>query len=424
MTNLSDLRLVTIESLAHGGDGIAMDDGQKIFVPYGLPGDKVRIKINDQKSQQVWGRILDVVETAPLRITPPCVHCFDCGGCALQHMRLDAYQAWKRDITLERLKRAGMTPKTLHDYVAIAPKTRRRAEFAVKRERGKVVVGFNRNHADHVVDIKECHVVIDAITAILPSLRTMMDILLTDTREADVSVTQLDTGLDVLITAPLEMNLLMHEALGEFVASHDIARISLRANDRNESEILLQPKPAKLTVGGVVIDPAPGSFLQPSRDGEQALINAVMRGAAGAKNIIDLFSGLGTFTFPLSKQAKVHAVDVDGPGVRAMVAAMGGRDITFEARNLYREPISGAMLRDYDAIVFDPPRAGAKGQAKHIVDSGVPLIIAVSCNPASFVTDCAGLLDEGYTLTDLTIIDQFVWTSHVEVVGIFKQNRF
>lgn len=416
-----DIRNLTITELAFGGDGLARDGDQNVFIPYGLPGDTVRARVTEDKGHQVWAKILDVTNPSPVRITPPCVHTFDCGGCALQHMRLDAYQAWKQQCVLDRLERAGLHPATLHPMVAVNPKTRRRATFCARREKGRVIIGFNRHHSDQVIDLRECHVVIDDILVTLPALRQLMDALLDSVREADVSITRLDTGLDILITAPIELNLLMREALAEFANSHNVARITLRPHDRAEGEVVLQPQPAHLSVGGVTIEPAPGSFLQPSIDGERALIAAVQAGVGNAKNIADLFSGLGTFTFPLARHARVQAVDADGPGIRAMARAIGNLPITHQARNLYKEPIRAIDLAKFDAIVFDPPRAGAKAQAPMIAASNVPRIVAVSCNPATFVTDCAPLLESGYKFTDLTVVDQFVWSSHVEIVGVFAK---
>lgn len=420
-----DIRTLTITDLAFGGDGIARDvaNGDTVFVPYGLPGDVVRARIMEVKDHKIWARILDVVEPSRERAQPPCAHFFDCGGCMLQHLRLDAYQAWKVETVTARLTKAGLKPKTVHPLIAIDPKTRRRATFAARRENGKITLGFNRNHSDHIVNIQDCAVIVDDIMSVLPNLRILMNTLMTDMHEADVSVTLLDHGLDVLITAPVKLDLLKHESIAEFVQNNNVARLSLRAHDRAGPDVVLQPKSPCLTIGGQCIEPAPGSFLQPSIQGEQALIDAVVRGVTGAKNIVDLFSGLGTFTFPLARAARVHAVDIDGPGIRAMTAVVGSLPLTSAARNLYKEPVRADDLKKYDAIVFDPPRAGAKGQAPHIAASGVPVVVAVSCNPTTFVTDCAPLIDAGYTFTDLTIVDQFIWSAHVEIVGVFSKKN-
>lgn len=421
MAQAPDIRTITITDLGFGGDGIARADGETIFVPYALPGDTVRVKITERKQQQTWARVLDVVTPSPDRVAnPPCVHCFDCGGCQLQHMSMMSYQAWKYQSVLDRLEKAGLRAKNNHPLIAVPAQTRRRATFCAKREGRKVIVGFNRHHSDQVIDLSECHVVIEPITAILPGLRVLMDVLLDQTRTADIAVTQLDTGLDVLITGEIDLNLVKHEAIAEFVSTHDIARISLRTNERQDAEVVLQPKPAQIIVGGASIEPSMGSFLQPSLEGETALIAAVRAGLTGAKNIIDLFCGLGTFTFALAQSGiKVTGVDADGPGIRAAAKAKTTNNITFNARNLYREPLSAKELSAYDAVIFDPPRAGAKAQAPLIAQSGVPRVIAVSCNPGTFAQDCAHLSAAGYHFTDLYVVDQFTWSSHVEIVGVF-----
>lgn len=421
-----DIRTLEITGLAFGGDGMARDaaTGNTVFVPYALPGDTVQVKITETRERQTWAKILEVVAPSPERVAPPCLHALECGGCALQHWRIDAYQAWKVQSVLDRLMGAHLHPARLHPLVAIPPATRRRATFCARRAGGRVVLGFNRHHSDQVIDLRECHVVVPEIARMLPSLRMLMDVLLADVRSADVGVTQLDTGLDILITGDITLNLLMREALAEFVAGHEVARVSLRAHERAETEVVLQPKSTLLSVGGVLIDPAPGSFLQPSREGERALIRAVQQGVGQGTKIVDLFSGLGTFTLPLARAgARVHAVDVDGPGIRAMAAAVArdGLNITHQARNLYKDPVRAADLAPYDTIVFDPPRAGAKAQAREIAAAGVPCVVAVSCNPGTFAIDCAPLRAQGYNFTELTVVDQFIWSSHVEIVGVFRR---
>ncbi len=447
-----EIQTLSITALAFGGDGMARDeDGATIFVPYGLPGDVVRVRNSDSPSAkaegprgkmargprakpegpsfQKWSKIIDVVTPSPDRLENlPCVHCFDCGGCALQHMRMAAYQDWKYKSVLERLQKAGVTPQTIHPLISVSPKSRRRATFAARREKGRVVVGFNRHHAEHVVDLVECHVVIEAIVEILPALRTLMDTLLPTGKAADISVTELDHGLDVLITAPLSINLMAHEAMAEFVQKAPVARLSWRDNERAEPEVLLSPMTPTITVGGVKISPRPGFFLQPSRAGEEALINCVRQAVGKAGRVADLFCGLGTFSYPLAASgasvtgwdvavlektphpnplpvARGEGIDRDGPG-----------GVSFKSRNLYREPVTSKELAGFEAIVFDPPRAGAKAQAPEIAAAGVRIVVAVSCNPGTLVGDLRHLIDSGYLVTDVWVVDQFTWSAHVEVV--------
>lgn len=457
---IPDIVTLTITDLGFGGDGIARDEGgHTVFVPYGLPGDVVRgrminqnnkpvipakrsasrdlhrIKnqkvpdqavrpVRDDSKEKQWAQIIDVITPSPDRLEkPPCTHCFDCGGCALQHMTPGAYQHWKQQSVLDRLGKAGLTPKTIHPLVAVPPRHRRRATFCARRERGKIIIGFNRHHSDQVIDLHECLVVMPEIFAVLAPLRLLMDVWLDQTRSADIAVTMLDTGLDLIITGEMELNLIKREALAEFVQGQKIARVSIRPHDRAEAEILLGPHPARLDLSGTIITPAPGSFLQASKMGEQALVRAVMDGVGAARRVADLFCGLGTFTFPIAARAEtVWAVDADGPGIRAAAAAStGAHKIKFDRRNLYTDPVTATDLTRFDAVVFDPPRAGCKGQGPQIVRSNVPVVVAVSCNPASFVTDCAPLIAAGYEFSDLHVIDQFTWSSHIELVGVFRR---
>ncbi len=424
MNKIPDMRTLTITDLGFGGDGIARTDDGVIFVPYAVPGDTVRVRIAGQKDRQTWAQVVDVIHPSEDRNpNPPCAHATSCGGCPLQIMAQGAYQEWKYQSVLDRLARAGMVPGTAHPLVTIPPQTRRRATFCARRESGRVILGFNAHHSDRVIDLHECHVVLPQIFALLPGLRLLMDVMLDDVRQADISVTHLDTGLDVLITGEITLNLIKHEALAEFVAAHPVARISLRAHERDEAEILLQPRPAEITLSHVKLTPSAGSFLQPSAEGEAALVAAVQAGVGNARRIADLFSGLGTFTFPLARAAdQVWGVDADGPGIRAAVGGIAqAKNVTFTARNLYRDPCTSKELSGFDAVVFDPPRAGAKAQAPEIARAGVSRIVAVSCNPASFITDCAPFMDAGYSFTDLSVVDQFIWSSHVEIVGVFQR---
>jgi 23S rRNA (uracil1939-C5)-methyltransferase len=367
---------------------------------------------------QKWAQIIDVITPSPDRLEkPPCVHCFDCGGCALQHMRLEAYRAWKVQTVTDRLDRANLKPSTLHPLITTPIGSRRRATFAARRERGRIVIGFNRHHSDHIVDLAECHVVIPAIIDLLPDLRVLLDVLLHDVRAADVSVVMLDGGLDVLVTAAITLDLMMRQAIADFIQNHKIVRLSLRAHERAEPEVILEPGQAVVTIGGVPLAVPPGAFLQPSRAGEEALIDCVTKGVGDAKSVVDLFCGMGTFTHPLARAGK----RVAGFDVAVLGAPPGIDNPVFTARNLYRDPVPAMMLARYDAVVFDPPRAGAKAQAPAIVAAGVARVVAVSCNPTTFVNDCAPLVAAGYHFSDLWIIDQFTWSSHVEMVGVFAR---
>ncbi len=426
------LKNVSITELGFSGDGCAREGDQIIFVPFGLPGDQIQVQVMPStKSGPAFARIIDLITPSPDRVlTPPCIHCFDCGGCSLQHFRTQAYQAWKQQSVMGRLMRAGLTPEQVSPLKITLPGSRRRATFCARRSKGKVTVGFNRNHSDHVVDLQECHIVVPGIVSILADLRVLMGVLLGDLLEADVSVVELDTGLDILITGEIQLDLIKREAIADFTRIQNIARVAMRSRDRAEIEVVLQPKPTRVTVGGIVIDPVPGCFLQPSRAGEDALITAVLDGVQPmpGEKIIDLFAGMGTFTYPLARAgAHVRAVDVDVYQGAVAWPVAAGRDVlpgvvTSEARNLYKAPVRAEDLRAYGAIIFDPPRAGAKGQAVEIMRSDVDVIVAVSCNPASFITDCTPFLRAGYVFEKLTIVDQFLWSAHVELVGIFRKH--
>ncbi|MBB5518119.1 class I SAM-dependent RNA methyltransferase [Amphiplicatus metriothermophilus] len=407
---------LVIDHLGARGDGVATVEGRGVFVPYTLPGERVRARIAGER-----GALEEILTPSPHRFAAPCRHFGGCGGCALQHAARGFYLDWKRRRIIEALARAGLKDAPAGEAVAIPARTRRRAVFAVRRRGGKVLLGFNARASDRIVGIETCEVLHPALFAALPGLKRLCASLPGEWRAFDLAVTLMENGLDTDLrpargaSEPEGIGLL---ALREAMEAAGVVRIAMNG------EALLTRAPPLVRFAGVPVSPPPGGFLQASAEGEAALVRLVLAGATGARRALDLFCGVGAFAFPLSQIATVHAVDADRAAVAALKAAAAHapcRPVTSEARDLFERPLMGEELEGYDLAVFDPPRAGAKAQAEALAAARVPRVIAVSCNPSTFARDAAILVAGGYRLKAVTPVDQFVYAAHVELVGVFER---
>ena len=414
--------VIEIQSLGAQGDGVALVGEARIFVPFALPGEKVRCEIVGRRGEGWSARLTEIVSPNPDRVAAPCIHFGICGGCMLQHLERENYRAWKRDLVDTALRQRGLAIPSEMSLVATPPSARRRARFAALRTKEGVSFGFHAPESAEVVPISECHVLAPRLAEALPVLRDLAGAALGVGASAVVTATLTDTGLDVLITTDRALE--RRRALTDAAVKAPIARLCWQKG-RDEPEPLVQHIAPRTTFGGIAVELPPDAFLQPSPEGEAALVAAASRFAAGAKSIADLYSGCGTFTFPLAKIGKVAAVEASKPAVAAIMAAanrsgLSGR-VTARARNLDSSPLPPEELKAFDCVVFDPPRAGARSQAEMLTRSRVKHVVAVSCNPASFARDARILVDGGFTLTELVAVDQFVWSAHVEVVALFRR---
>jgi len=406
---------VRIDAIGSGGDGVARDGEQIIHTPLTAPGD---IAVIDAEGGR--GRIVELIEPSALRAEPTCRHFGDCGGCAFQHLNREAEQRWKRALVEAALARANV--KTDVRAVVSAPAaSRRRASFAVTRAGGVLRFGFNARRSSHIVSLASCDVLAPALEGRLADLRALAERF--PATAFDLAVTLCDNGLDVNVVAKTVSVRRLSEAPGLATALHEAGVLRLSVNGQTA---LMLAEPI-VSFDGVAVSPPPGAFLQASREGESSLIGLVRQACAGARRIADLFCGCGTFTLPLAKGASVSAFDSDGPAIvalqRAAADAQAGahaiNPTRAQTRDLFERPLSAKELKSFDAVVFDPPRAGASAQAAEIARSGVPTVIGVSCNPQTFARDASLLVAGGYRLVEVTPVDQFVYSPHVELVGVF-----
>lgn len=415
---------VIVSEIGARGDGIASFDGAKLFVPLTVPGDRVRVRVQDSgggaKGEGLRAELLEVLEPGPGRGTAPCGHFGTCGGCTLQHMDDAAYAAWKVGLVRGALARVGLGEAPMEPLSRTPPAARRRARFAALKRGRRVWFGFNERLSHRLADLEDCPVLVPRLTALIGPLRALLLDVLPDGGACDVIATDLEGGIDLVLVGPRSLDRAARERLVAF-NGQAVARVSWQADDRGTPEPVAHRRPVAVRFAGHPVTPPPGAFLQASAEGEAALVAAVLETVGEAKRVADLFAGLGTFSVPLAQRAAVHAVEGDAAALAALAKVVGGLRLTTERRDLFENPLTAKELARFDAVVFDPPRAGAAAQAQTLAGSKVPLVVGVSCNPATFARDARTLVDGGYALTRVYPVDQFLWSAHVEVVGVFRR---
>ncbi|MGO7536727.1 class I SAM-dependent RNA methyltransferase [Rhizobium leguminosarum] len=411
---------VTIEKLGAQGDGIASSAGGPVYVPFSLPGETVAIA--RVKSQ---GTIMSITTPSPDRQEPPCRHFGPdgvngtCGGCTLQHMADAPYRAFKRQLVIDALKSKGLTSQ-VGEIVPARPGERRRVVFAARKTEKDMLVGFNQAESHHIVAIEECPISSAGIIARLPAIRAIAASLATSAEPFRVAVLETLSGLDISVDEVKKLSdPQRRKAIETALGLRGIARVSLNG------EILVEPSKPMVEFGGVQVSPPPGGFTQATKPAEEAMAELVTAHAGKSKRIADLFAGSGTFSLRLARIGRVHAVEAEAKALAALDHAarntQGLKPVTVEKRDLFRRPLMTPEFKSYDAVVFDPPRAGAEFQCQELARSGVKKIVAVSCNPLTLARDLAILVEGGYRITGVTPIDQFLWTSHVEVVATLEK---
>jgi len=392
--------------LAARGDGVT-DDGRHVALA--APGD---VAAND-------GTVLP----GPHHAEPPCRHFPRCGGCQLQHVDDDAYAAFLAERVAGALAAQRLPAPSMRDAHLSPPRTRRRASLRAERIGARIVLGFNEAASHRVVDLRECHVLHPALWALVAPLRDLLAPLLGRGAQAEVRLTLADQGADVGLSGVSAAGLAASEALTAFAQAHGLARLSL--DEGFGLEPRWEPAAVTTTLGGVAVPLPPAAFLQATADGAAALQAAVADAVGGAATLLDLFAGLGTFALPLAaKGARVLATEGDAGAALALrtAANRAGRPVLVDHRDLFRRPYAAADLARFDAVVLDPPRAGAKEQMPALAAAGGPRRLAyVSCNPATFARDAAILAGGGWRIGWVQPVGQFRWSTHVELVAALER---
>ncbi|GGE14563.1 putative RNA methyltransferase R00878 [Aureimonas endophytica] len=405
---------LTIASLGAKGDGVAEAEGSPVFVPFALPGETVRVAPRGQNRADP----VEILAASPERQAPPCPHFGTCGGCDLQHASDGLYRRFKRDLVVEAFAMRGLAPE-VGELVPCAPRSRRRAVFTAKRGPEGVAFGFHARQSESIVPIEVCHVVVPAIETRLGALRRLANLLVGRKDELRLTVAATETGLDIAAEGAAKIEETRRKEIVAFALKQDFARLSIGG------EILVESRRPSLTLGAVTVEPPPGAFLQAVVSAEEAMAERVLAHLAGAKQVADLFAGLGTFALRLARKSAVRAFEAEAPALaaldRARRASPGLRPVAIERRDLFRRPVTERELAAFGGVVFDPPRAGAEAQSRQLAGSKVARIAAVSCNPATLARDCRILVDGGYRLLAVTPIDQFLWSHHVEAVALLER---
>ncbi len=410
-------RLV-IDHVGHRGDGVAFADGQSIYVPYTLGGETVEVApVPGHHPDR--RRLLQVERASPERITPFCQHFGTCGGCAIQHWESGHYQAWKRGLVVETLAQARIfcDVQPLIDAHGLG---RRRITLHARMGTHDVLkVGFSAANSHDIVPVDRCPILDPGLSGALDAAWAIAEPLKPTGKPLDIQFTAVNDGLDVDVrgSGPLPSNIIA--ALSEVAERHRLARLT------RHGELVLMRTPPTIAIGTAQVTPPPGSFLQATAAGEEALATLVGEHCRRAKHIADLFCGVGPFALRLAAKSRISAFDSDAGAVtslqKAATSTPGLKPVWAETRDLFRRPLMPQELRDYDAIVFDPPRQGAQAQAQQLALSKIPVVVAVSCNVATFARDARILIDGGYAIEGVTPVDQFRHTPHVELVARFKR---
>jgi 23S rRNA (uracil1939-C5)-methyltransferase len=420
----ADLRALRITALGAQGDGVAaLPDGGVLHVPGALPGETVTVRPHGQRAE-----LVAVTVPSPERVAPPCPHVADgCGGCALQHWDLAAQARWKRQRLAEALARAGYPEAPVAETVATPTDSRRRADLALRRAAdGGVAVGFHPRGSTEVLDLRACHILRPELFALLAPLRVVLRRLGALARDGAAVVNLLDSGPDILLRTDKPLDPAGRRLLAAFAQQMGIPRIAW-AQGAGVEETAAQTGPVRLMLGSVEVAPPPGAFLQASREGEAAIVAAVMAGLPAKlpvrPHLLDLYAGIGTLSFPLTARGRVTAAEGSAAAVAALDAAARKAVARVAAvkRDLARQPFLPAELKAFDVVVLDPPYAGAAEQVAQIARSVVRHVIYVSCNPVALARDAAVLRGAGFGVVAATPVDQFRWSAHLESVVSFSR---
>ena len=409
---------LTIARLGHRGDGVADTPDGAVYVPYALPGEIVTVEpVAGHPDRR---HLLHIDKPSHERAQPICKHFGRCGGCALQHWSLAEYHLWKRSLVLDALAQAGLVAPVDERIIDAHGQGRRRAVLHARRsERDVLEVGFSAARAHHIVAIDDCPILAPGLGGAVAAAWTIAEALTGANRPLDIQITASDAGLDVDVRGSGALSPKVVTALARVAEQHKLARLT------RHGEIVAQRAQPTLKIGRTIVPLPPGAFLQATTEGEAALARLVTGHVGKAKQVADLFCGVGPFALRLAETARVVAADNDAAAVealqRAAAGASGLKPTEAATRDLFRRPYVASELKAFDAVVFDPPRQGAEAQARELAQSRVPVVVAVSCDANTFARDATILVGGGYRLAAATAVDQFRYSPHVEIVAKFMR---
>ncbi len=402
---------VTVARVGQLGDGIVQAEGGTIYAPGLLPGEVAEGDLDGNTLTN-----LRILTPSVHRVRPPCAHARTCGGCLMQHADDGFVARWKEGIVRGALEGQGLEAPMLPS-VTSPPRSRRRATLTGRKTKSGVLLGFHARGSDTVVPIPQCQLLHPDLIAGLPALESLVRLGATRTQEVQLTLTRSLDGADVQVTGGKALDGASRMDLARLAEAQGLARLTWSGET-----VALRAHPRQ-RMGRAQVTPPPGAFLQATEEGEAALVQGVLAALGPARRVADLFAGCGTFAVPLAERAEVHAVEGEAAMVQALEraarAAVGLKRVSAETRDLFRRPLEPDELAGFDAVVMDPPRAGAEAQTEVLARARVPVIAYVSCNPASFARDARVLVAAGYALDWVQMVDQFRWSAHVELVARF-----
>ncbi|MEL7230248.1 MAG: class I SAM-dependent RNA methyltransferase [Pseudomonadota bacterium] len=405
---------LVIERLASEGDGMARIKGAPVFVAGALSGETVEVEGDPPHMD-----LVSVTKPSPHRVAPPCPHFEQCGNCTFQHLAHDQQLDWKRQQVAHALGREKLSA-AIEPCLAAPLASRRRVTFTARRDGKAVLLGYMGRSSHDLVDIASCPIALPQIVEGLETFRALCGTLLRGREDVQLMVTAFQNGLDLAFTLEHPPGEDMLAAFTRAFARSGCLRASINGDVIAERE-----KPV-ISFGGSTVSPPPGGFLQALREAEEAMAALVCHHLKGAKKVADLFCGSGTFALPLAAQSKVTGVEGEEQAVAALSKAVthaGTKPVVTAVRDLEQLPLTAQELKPFDGICLDPPRAGALPQVQEIAKASIPRLAYVSCNPQTFARDAAVLVKGGYRLEKVVPLDQFVFSTHVEVVGLFTKAR-
>jgi 23S rRNA (uracil1939-C5)-methyltransferase len=411
-------RVLEIAAMGARGDSTAHGEAGPIYAPYALPGEQVRARVAGGRAE-----VLELLRASPERQDAACRHFGRCGGCQLQHWRETPYLAWKREQVVEALAKRGLGGAQVEPTIAAWGEGRRRAALHAARQHNQVRVGFIERGGARLTPITQCPVLAPALEATVLKLGALAELALPSRGEITMQCLLTDAGVDVSIKGAGRVDLLHRAALEQLIAEANALNLARLSFDGDP--IIERAKPT-LRMGRAIVSPPPGAFLQPTLFGEETLARLTLEALTGAKRVVDLFSGIGTFALRIAEHAEVLAAEGDTEMLAALKKAADGaggtlKEVTILRRDLLRTPLSSLEMKKFDAAVIDPPRSGARQQAEQIARAPIRKLAYVSCDPASFARDVKVLIEHGFTLTRITPVDQFRWSPHVEIVGALER---
>lgn len=423
---------LVIDAIGHGGDGIGRFENAPVFIPFALPGDRLTVTLTGRRGEGFVADIMAEEARAP-RAQPSCPHFQRCGGCQLQHLQATTYQRWKLEQVEKALLSRGLADIKIRPLITGAPALRRRLRLAFDGQNGSaksnhsaIKLGFRARHSRTIMPIDKCVIAKPALIDLLPALNRLLGALDMAGEGGELLLTSTMSGIDLLLQAPNPPGLADREALGGFAETHDLARLAWRPSPFAPTEPIAARRPAQVKMGGIGVDLPIGAFLQATEPAEDAIRQAINEALGEAGRLIDLFTGCGAFSLPFAASGReVVAFERDQAMVEAlrMAARRAGIEskLRAEARDLDRDPLQEQELGNADALILDPPRAGAERQVEALAMSPSPKKIAMaSCNPATFARDARHLIDAGYRLSWVQPIDAFLWSTEIELVGAFE----